>query len=105
MSGDLLQSVWVAANVPKICDEVINRLVRAIVESNGLAKEASEKAKKGQGGVSAKAHSYRPKGYQVQVLASVRRNVEVSELNHPMARVENELNAAEAKPVPKNWQT
>jgi hypothetical protein len=70
--------------VPRIRDEMIDRLVRAIVESNDLAKQASGKAEKGQGGVPTKAHWYRFMGYEVRVLDSVYRNVEVSELNEPL---------------------
>ena len=61
-------SVWVAADVPKIRDEMIDRLVKAIAEANELAKEAPNKPEKGGGGVAPKAHWYRLFGYLVQVL-------------------------------------
>jgi hypothetical protein len=78
VTGRLLQPVWVAADVPTIRDEMIDRLLRAIVESTDLAKEASGKAEKGQGAVSTKAHSCRLVAYVAYVPDWVRENVEFS---------------------------
>jgi hypothetical protein len=94
----LAESVWIAADVPKIRDEMIDRLVRAIVEANELAKESPNKPEKGAGGVAPKAHWYRLFGYLVQVLDSLCSNAEVSEVNERLLKIEKELRSAKAKP-------
>ena len=93
----MLTSVWVAADVPKIRDEMIDRLVKAIIEANELAKEAPTKPEKGGGGVAPKAHWYRLFGYLVQVLDSLCSNVEISQVNERLLKIEKELRLAKAK--------
>ena len=95
----LFVSVWIAADVPKIRDEMIDRLVRAIVEANELVKEAPSKPEKGGGGVAPKAHWYRLFGYLVQVLGSLCGNVEISDVNERLFKIEKELRSARAKPL------
>jgi len=94
----LFTSVWVATDVPKIRDEMIDRLVKAIVEANELAKGAPNKPEKGGGGVAPKAHWYRLFGYLIQVLDSLCSNVEISEVNERLFKIEKELRIAKAKP-------
>jgi hypothetical protein len=64
--------------VPKIRDEMIDTLIKAITEANMIARQAPESADKGTGGVPPKARWYQPVGYVVQVLDGVCKNVELS---------------------------
>jgi hypothetical protein len=48
---ELLQSVWTAADAPKIRDEMIDTVVKAITEANIIPGQAPESADKGRGGV------------------------------------------------------
>jgi len=91
----LLQSVWVAADVPKLRDEVIDKLVGAIHEANEIARQASAEPGKG-GGPAPKARWYQVMGYLVQVLDGVCRNVELSEINARLLKVEKALSVAKA---------
>jgi hypothetical protein len=94
----LIQSVPVAADVPKIRDRMIEILDEALSEANKLAEQASPKPEKGQGGVPSKIHWLRVIGYLSQVLDGVCENVELSELNERLLRVEKELDV-DTKPA------
>jgi hypothetical protein len=94
----IASSVWIASDIPKIRDEMIDRLVKAIVEANELAKEAPTKPEKGGGGVAPKAHWYRLFGYLIQVLDSLCSNVEISEVNERLLKIEKALRVAKARP-------
>jgi hypothetical protein len=96
----ILSGVRIAANVPKVRDEAIEVLLDAMREINQLAKKASPDSGKGAGGTSAKGRWYQVLGYVVQVMDGVCKNVEISELNERLKRVEEALGIAEAKPTP-----
>jgi len=93
---NLLESVSIAADVPKIRDEVIDTLVKAIIEANMIARHSPESAEKGTGGVPPKARWYQLVGYLVQVLDGVCKNVELSEINERLVKVEKALGSAKA---------
>jgi hypothetical protein len=93
----LLYSVCVAADVPKIRDDLIDALVGAIQETNKLAKESNANVEKGAGGVPPKARWYQLLGYLTQVLDGVCKNVELSEINERLLLVEKELKIAQGK--------
>jgi hypothetical protein len=94
LARDLLFTVRVAADVPKIRDDLIDTLVQAIHETNKLANESSPTGEKGSGGVPPKARWYQLLGYLTQVLDGVCKNVELSEINERLLRVEKELKVA-----------
>jgi hypothetical protein len=85
------------ANVPQIRDDLINTLTHAIAETNSIANKADVTAEKGAGGMPSKARWYQLLGYLVQVLDGVCKNVELSEINERLAKVESELNIAPAR--------
>ena len=90
----MLDTVWVAADVPKIRDDMIDTLIKAIMEADLQAKAAPEAT---ESGVPPKARWYQLVGYLVQVLDGVCRNVEISELNQRMSRVEKELGLSKTR--------
>jgi len=92
---NLLDSVSIAADVPGIRDEMVEKLVAAIREANEIAKEASTESGKA-GGPSPKSRWYQVVGYLVQVLDGVCKNVELSEINERLLRVERKLSVAKS---------
>jgi len=76
------------STVPGIREEMIEALVKAVAETEQLAKGSSTTSQKGEGGVPGKARWYQLMGYLVQVLDGVMRNVEISEFNDRLLRVE-----------------
>jgi hypothetical protein len=98
LARSLLFTVQVAADVPRIRDDLIDTLVEAIHESDKLAKEESPTVERGSGGVSPKARWYQLLGYLAQVLDGVCKNVELSEINERLLRVEKELKVAPGGP-------
>jgi hypothetical protein len=91
-----LESVRVAADVPRIRDDMIDTLIKAITEANMIAKLSLDSADKGTGGVPPKARWYQLVGYLVQVLDGVCKNVELSEINERLLKVEKALGVAKA---------
>ena len=91
-----LESVRVAADVPRIRDDMIDTLIKAITEANMIAKLSLDSADKGTGGVPPKARWYQLVGYLVQVLDGVCKNVELSEINERLLKVEKTLGVAKA---------
>jgi len=91
-----LESVRVAADVPRIRDDMIDTLIKAITEANMIAKLSLDSADKGTGGVPPKARWYQLVGYLVQVLDGVCKNVELSEINERLLKVEKMLGVAKA---------
>lgn len=91
-----LESVPVAADVPRIRDDMIDTLIKAITEANMIAKLSLDSADKGTGGVPPKARWYQLVGYLVQVLDGVCKNVELSEINERLLKVEKMLGVAKA---------
>ena len=101
LARDQLQGVPIATvSVPKIREELVDTLVAAVAEAQTLAKQGSAEAGKSVGGMSTKARWYQLLGYLAQVLDGVCRNVELSEINERLMRVEKVMNIAPAKPVP-----
>jgi hypothetical protein len=95
----ILSGVWLAADVPKVREEAIETLLDAMREINALAKTTPPDPVKGSGGTSPKERWYQVMAYIIQVMDGVCRNVEISELNQRLKRVEEELGIAEAKPA------
>jgi hypothetical protein len=67
---------------------MIEALVKAVNDTEQLAKASTTSSQKGEGGVPQKARWYQLMGYLVQVLDGVMRNVEISEFNERLLRVE-----------------
>lgn len=84
----------IAADVPAVRDEMVDKLVAAVREANEIAKQASTEPGK-TGGPSPKSRWYQIVGYLVQVLDGVCKNVELSEINQRLLRVERLLKVAE----------
>jgi hypothetical protein len=61
----MLDTVWVATDIPRIRDNMIETLIKAIMEADLQAKAAPEAA---DGAVPQKARWYQLIGYLVQVL-------------------------------------
>ena len=98
---DQLEGVPIAAaSVPKIREDMVDTLVSAIEETKTLAKQGSAEAGKGMGGMPPKARWYQLLGYLAQVLDGVCKNVELSEINERLMRVEKTMKIAPPKPVP-----
>lgn len=93
---ELLNSVGIAADVPKIRNDLIDTLVKAIATTNDLANQSSSATEKGAGGVPPKVRWYQLLGYLVQVLDGVCKNVELSEINERLLRVERKLSVAKS---------
>ena len=91
----LIESVPIAADVPRIRDELIEILETAVKEANTLAKESKIVAEKGSGGIPPKLQWYRLIGYLAHVLDGVCKNVQLNELNERLDEVEKELDATE----------
>lgn len=85
------------ANVPKVRDDLIDTLTHAIDEANKLGKQGAVMAEKGAGGMPEKARWYQLLGYLAQVLDGVCRNVELSEINERLAKVEGQLGNAPSR--------
>lgn len=94
----LVNSVSIAADVPEVREELIETLVKAVREANEIAKVSSTTTEKGSGGMPGKARWYQLVGYLAQVLDSVCKNVELSEINERLLKVEKELGVAKARP-------
>jgi len=75
---------------------MIDTLIKAITEANMIAKLSLDSADKGTGGVPPKARWYQLVGYLVQVLDGVCKNVELSEINERLLKVEKMLGVAKA---------
>lgn len=86
------------ADVPQVRDDLIDTLTHAIDETNKIAKQAAVTAEKGAGGMPAKARWYQLLGYLTQVLDGVCRNVELSEINERLAKVEVQMSNAPSRP-------
>ena len=85
------------ANVPQVRDDLIDTLTHALEETNKLGKQAAVTAEKGAGGMPEKARWYQLLGYLAQVLDGVCRNVELSEINERLAKVEGKLGNAPSR--------
>jgi hypothetical protein len=85
------------ANVPQVRDDLIDTLTHALEETNKLGKQAGGTAEKGAGGMPEKARWYQLLGYLAQVLDGVCRNVELSEINERLAKVEDRLGNAPSR--------
>ena len=77
----MLDTVWVAADVPKIRDDMIDTLIKAIMEADLQAKAAPEAT---ESGVPPKARWYQLVGYLVQVLDGVFKRAPVSLKRAPL---------------------
>jgi hypothetical protein len=86
-------------SVPKIRGDVVDTLVAAIEDAQALAKESSAEAGRGMGGMPPKARWYQLVGYLAQVLDGVCKNVELSEINERLMRVEKTMRIAQTKPA------
>ena len=91
----LIESVPIAADVPRIRDELIEILETAVKEANALAKASKIVAEKGSGGIPPKLQWYRVIGYLAHVLDGVCKNVQLNELNRRLDDLEKELDATE----------
>jgi len=100
LARDQLYGIPIASvNVPEIRGDVVDTLVAAIKDAQTLAKESSAEAAKGMGGVPPKARWYQLVGYLAQVLDGVCKNVELSEINERLMRVEKTMKIAQTKPA------
>ena len=100
LARDQLNGVPIASvNVPKIRGDVVEALVAAIEDAQALAKEGSAEAGRGMGGMPPKARWYQLVGYLAQVLDGVCKNVELSEINERLLRVEKATKVAQTKPA------
>ena len=86
-----------SVSVPKIREDLVASLVAAVAEAETLAKKGSSEAAKSVGGMSTKARWYQLLGYLAQVLDGVCRNVELSEINERLMRVEKAMKIAQSK--------
>jgi hypothetical protein len=86
-----------SANVPAVRDDLIDTLTHALSETNKLGQKAAVQAEKGAGGMPEKARWYQLLGYLAQVLDGVCRNVELSEINERLAKVEGKLGNAPSR--------
>ena len=101
LARDQLQGVPIATvSVPKIREDLVDTLVAAVAEAQTVAKQGSAEAGKSVGGMSTKARWFQLLGYLAQVLDGVCRNVELSEINERLMRVEKVMNLTPTKPVP-----
>ena len=100
LARDQLSGIPIATvSVPKIRGDVVETLVAAIEDAQALAKESSAEAGRGMGGMPPKARWYQLVGYLAQVLDGVCKNVELSEINERLMRVEKTMRIAQAKPA------
>ncbi len=68
--------------------DVVERLVSAIREVDGLAKAAGRRSRKGHGGLSPKARWYQLMAYLAQILDGVLRNVDLERYEEKMEELE-----------------
>jgi hypothetical protein len=68
--------------------DVVERLVSAIREVDGLARAAGKRSKKGHGGLSPKARWYQLMAYLAQILDGVLRNVDLERFEGKMEELE-----------------
>ena len=68
--------------------DVVERLVSAIREVDGLARAAGKRSQKGHGGLSPKARWYQLMAYLAQILDGVLRNVDLERFEGKMEELE-----------------
>jgi len=81
----------VSADTSEVRDGVVAKLLEAMNETETLAKAASRRAKKGSGGVPAKARWYQLMAAISQTLDQVLRNVELDQIQAKMLELEKNI--------------
>lgn len=71
--------------------DVVERLLSAIREVDGLAKAAGKRSRKGHGGLSPKARWYQLMAYLAQILDGVLRNIDLERYEEKMVELEKSV--------------